>query len=190
MGALLAPYRLAEPGSDPPGCVLAPDREDDLPPGAAFGEIALDAAPQGCRTVVAQIADGWEWRLTDGEGVAQRQGKGPARGNGTRPKLAIMEPCRSVALRAAGVDAAFPDVLVHVVIVWARIERTGKWAPDGAWAWSSEPAPGGVGRAWARPPRRFDTIGVPVCLLGVAPSALVLDVLRVGIVAAIREVGR
>jgi hypothetical protein len=171
IGALLAPYRLAERGAEPVGCVLAPDDLDDLPAGVALGEIAITDAPQGCRSVAAKIDRNWVWRLTDGEGVALRQGKGAPRGSGTRPKLAILDPCRSVALRAAGVDEGFPDATHHVIIVWVQILRTGKWAADGAWAWSTAPAPSGPGRAWQRPPRRWKAITEVAGLLYGPPSA-------------------
>jgi hypothetical protein len=176
VAALLAPYRLAEPGSEPAGldggsAVLAPDDLDDLPAGVALGEVAIGDAPQGCRSIAGRIADGWSWRLTSGEGVALRQGKGAPRGSGTRPKLAILDPCASVALRAAGPDVGFPDVTHHVIIVWVRIERTGRWAADGAWAWSTESAPDGLGRTWQRPPRRWKAITEVAGLLYAEPSA-------------------
>jgi hypothetical protein len=171
VAALLAPYPLAGPGTDPPGAVLAPDRDDELPDGVALGEITLAEAPQGVRTVASKIHGNWVWRLTDGEGVTVRQGKGAPRGSGTRPKLRIMEPCRSVALRAAGPDAGFPDVTHHVIIVWVQLARTGQWKADSAWAWTTEPAPAGDGRAWARPPRRWSTVGEVAGLLYGAASA-------------------
>jgi hypothetical protein len=173
-------------GSDPPGALLAALNADGdllgLPVGSAHGEIDLADAPRGTRAVASKIVEGWEWRLTSGEGWALRQGKGPTRGDGTRPRLTILEPCRSVALRAVGVDEAFPDALVHVVIVWVQITRTGKWSADDGWAWSSEPAIGAgsgrpFGRQWARPPRQFAAIGGPASLLTVAPSVRALDVL-------------
>lgn len=184
-GALLAPYRLAERGTDPPDAVLAPTRAvidsagerhvelllDELPDGVDLGEIDLASAPQGARTVAGKVVRNWVWRLTLGEGVTLRYGKGPDRDDGTRPKLAIMEPCRSVALRAAGVDEGFPDVSHHVIIVWLQIVRTGKWKADEAWAWSTEPAPAGDGRSWARPPRRWATVGAVAALLYGPPSA-------------------
>ena len=83
VGALLAGFRLAEPGSEPLGCVLAPEDEGDLPERDALREVELDAAPQGCRSIVAKIDANWIWRITDGEGVALRQGKGAPRGSGT-----------------------------------------------------------------------------------------------------------
>lgn len=175
---LLAPYRLAESGSDPAGCVLAPDTEDDLPSGESLGEIETAEAPQGCRSVAGRIHGAWDWRITSGEGVTVRQGKGPARGSGTRPKLRILEPCRSVALRADGTDEAFPFVRHHVVIVWVQPARTGRWGAEGAWAWSCEPAPAGDGRAWARPPRKWKTIGEVAALLYVAPSAQAMAALH------------
>lgn len=174
MDRLLAPYRLAAPGSEPVGCVLAPDDEDDLPQGYARGEIALADAPQGCRSVATKIDRNWVWRITDGEGVALREGKGPPRGSGTRPKLKILDPCRSVALRAVGVDEGFPDLAHHVVIVWVQIMRTGRWKAESAWAWSTEPAPAGSGRSWVRPPRRWSTVGAVAALLYVPPSAVTM----------------
>lgn len=177
--ALLAPYRLAGPGTDPAGwdggsAVLAPDDDDELPDGVALGEIEIGQAPQGVRTVASKIHAEWTWRLTDGEGVTVRQGKGAPRGNGTRPKLAILEPCRSVALRAVGPDEGFPDVQHHGVIVWVQLVRTGAWKADSAWAWTTEPAPcptEGAGRCCARPPRRWSTVGEVAALLCGPPCA-------------------
>ena len=167
-------------GSDPPGALLAALSPDGdlcgLPVGSVHGEIDLADAPRGTRAVASKIVQGWEWRLTTGEGWALRQGKGPTRGDGSRPKLTILEPCRSVALRAVGIDEAFPDALVHVVIVWVWINRTRRWSADDGWAWSSEPAIG-FGRQWARPPRQFAAIGGPASLLTEAPSVRALDVL-------------
>ena len=170
-GALLAPFHLAEPGTDPPGAVLAPAQDDELPDGVDLGEIELASAPGGARTVAGKIHGAWLWRLTLGEGVSVRQGKGPARGNGTRPNVPILDPCRSVALRAIGTDEGFPCVLHRAVIVWVQRVRTGKWSADSAWAWSTEPAPAGDGRSWARPPRRWATVGQVAALLYGPPSA-------------------
>jgi hypothetical protein len=169
--ALLAPYTLAGRGAEPAGTVLAPDDDDDLPEGVALGEVEIGQAPQGVRTVANRVHPDWTWRLTDGEGVAVRQGKGAPRGSGTRPKLRILEPCRSVALRATGADAGFPDVQHHAVIVWVQLVRTGAWKADCAWAWTTEPAPAGDGRSWARPPRRWSTVGQVAALLYGAASA-------------------
>ena len=192
VGALLAGFRLAEPGSEPLGCVLAPEDEGDLPQGVALGGVELDLAPQGCRSIAAKIDANWIWRITDGEGVALRQGKGAPRGSGTRPKLAILEPCRSVALRAAGVDEEFGDVTHHVVIVWVQLARTLKWAGDGAWAWTTEPVVGvgsgrPFGRAWALPPRRWRTITDVAAVLAVPPCAQVMAALHAPRIAAARE---
>jgi hypothetical protein len=170
-GALLAPYHLAEPGTDPPGAVLAPDSDDELPDGVDLGEVDLASAPGGARTVAGKIDRNWVWRLTLGEGVSVRSGKGPARGDGTRPKVPILDPCRSVALRAIGTDEGFPDVSHHAAIVWVQLARTGRWSAGGAWAWSTEPAPAGDGRSWARPPRRWATVGEVAALLYGPPSA-------------------
>lgn len=179
MATLLAPYHLAGLDADPPCAVLAPDRDDELPDGVSFGELALADAPQGCRTVVGGIEANWVWRLTDGEGVAVRQGKGAPRGSGVRPKLRILEPCRSVALRCVGVDQGFPDVSHHVVAVWVFIERTGKWKIDRGWLASSEPSAcqtegGPTGRGWAHPPAE---VGLAACraVLAGPPDAAVVD---------------
>lgn len=160
-GLLRAPV-----GSDPAGALLAPltvpDEEgrcgldlDALPRGTSHGVLAVADAPQGARNVAAKIAPGWTWRLLDGEGWGVRQGSGPPRGNGTRPKLWILEPCRSVTLRAVAVDEGFPDTSHHAVLGWVFIERTGKWKADLACVWTTEPAPDGRGAArrwWAIPP--------------------------------------
>ena len=100
-----------------------------------------------------------------------RSGKGPPRGDGSRPRVPILDPCASVALRAIGTDEGFPYVLHHAVIVWVQLVRTGRWSTDGAWAWSTEPAPAGDGRSWARPPRRWATVGQVAALLHGPPSA-------------------
>jgi hypothetical protein len=187
LATLLTGYSLAGAGAEPIGCVLAPDNDDDLPRGIAFGEIDPADAPKGCRDVAARIDGNWIWRLTDGEGVAVRQGKGAPRGSGTRPKLKILDPCRSVCLRASGQDEGFPDVWHHVVISWVQIERTGKWSADAAWAWSTEPSPDGEGRAWARPPRQWSTVGAVAALLYGPPSAETMAALHAPRDAELRE---
>ena len=191
-GTLLAPYHLAGPGTDPPGAVLAPEDDDELPDGAALGEIALDRAPQGARTVANRIAPGWAWRLTDGEGVTVRQGRGAPRGDGTRPSLRILDPCRSVALRAVGVDEGFPVVSHHAVIVWVQLARTLRWATDGAWAWSTEQAHGTTGghpsgRTFQRTPRRWTATSGVAGLLHRPPSADAMAALHAPRDAEIRD---
>lgn len=173
------------PGSDPVDALLAPTRTvidedgaahglldlDALPRGTTHGVLDVADAPQGARTVANKIADGWTWRLLDGEGWAVRQGKGPPRGSGTRPKLVILEPCQSVTLRAVAVDEWFPDVTHHVVLGWVFVERTGKWKADLACVWTTEPVPGASGRRWwAIPPT---PVGVTVAkrLLSGPPDA-------------------
>lgn len=163
-------------GSEPADAVFAPMTADGdlnldaLPPGTGHGEIDVADAPQGARTVVARIDPGWAWRLLDGEGWCVRQGKGPPRGNGTRPKLWILEPCRSVTLRAVAVDEGFPDTSHHAVLGWVFIERTGKWKADLACVWTTEPAPGVDGRRWwAIPPTEIGVTAVKA-LLSRAPD--------------------
>ena len=149
MTGLLAPL-----GSDPAGALLAPLTADGgldldaLPRGTDHGVLDVADAPQGARNVANGIADGWHWRLLDGEGWAVRQGKGPPRGNGSRPKLVILDECRSVTLRAVAVDEGFPDVNHHALLGWVRIERTGTWKADLAWVWSTEPGPTPGRRCW------------------------------------------
>jgi len=169
--ALLAPYRLAGRDADPPFAFLAPDDDAELPEGVALGEIRIAEAPRGVRAVASKIHANWVWRITDGEGVALRQGKGAPRGDGTRPKLRIMEPCRSVALRAVGIDEGFPDVSHHGVITWVQLARTLAWKAEGAWAWSTEQHPDWCGRSWARPPRAWSTVGEVAGLLYGPPCA-------------------
>lgn len=181
-------FEVAPAGSDPPGALLAPRRPDgsvsldDLPAG---GDVAVLApgtpewtqAPRGARTVARHVDGDWVWRLLYGQGWALRQGKGPPRDSGIRPKLAILEPCTSVSLRATAMDGAFPVVGLHVAIIWVRLDRTGAWKVDSAHAWASEPAPDGTGRAWCRPPRE---LGLTACraLLSGAPELAALDALR------------
>ena len=192
IGALLAPYHLAGPGAEPAGAVLAPDSDDELPAGTALGTLALAQAPQGARTVANKIAPGWEWRLTDGEGVTVRQGKGAPRDSGTRPNLRILEPCRSVALRATGTDEGFPDVQHHVIIVWVQLARTLRWSADEAWAWSTEQAYGmcsgrPFGRVAQRAPRRWKAISGVAGLLYRPPSADTMAALHAPRDAEVRD---
>lgn len=157
---------------------------DALPHGTAHGALDVADAPQGARTVANKIADGWCWRLLDGEGWAVRQGKGPPRGSGTRPKLVILEPCRSVTLRAVAPDEWFPDTTHHVVLGWVFVERTGKWKADLAMVWTTEPVPGVSGRRWwAIPPTE---VGVTVAkrLLSGPPDAAELLAARDAVLAA------
>lgn len=143
------------------GHVLAPDDLDDLPSGARLDEIPLTDAPQGVRNVATKIHENWVWRLVSGEGWAIRQAYGPPRSDGTRPQLKILDPSQTISIRAVADDPAFPCNRHHVVIVWTWLARTGKRAPDGAWAWTCEPHPEGADRrAWQRPPRR---VGVARC---------------------------
>lgn len=158
-----APLLWAPAGSHPAGALLAPLTEPDedgraglaldaLPPGVALGLLDVADAPLGVRNACGRIHDGWAWRLLHGEGYAVRQGKGPPRGDGTRPKLVILEPCRSVTLRACAVDLEFDRLTHHVVIAWVLVLRTGAWKADAGWAWLTEPGMDG-GRTWARAPR-------------------------------------
>lgn len=190
---------VAPPGSDPAGALLAPltepDEEgraglalDSLPPGVALGVLDPRDAPQGVRNACARIGPFWQWRLLHGEGWAVRQGKGPPRGDGTRPRLAILDPCRSITLRAAAVDSEFDALTHHVVIAWVLILRTGAWKAEAGWAWLTEPAPegpggAGRGRAWARAPR---DVGVTRCgtLLAGVPDVTALDSVRAAAVLA------
>jgi len=185
-------------GSEPAGALLAPMGAyvkadgtvgtfvllDDLPAGYSCGQIDVADAPQGARTVAGKVDDGWSWRLLDGEGWTVRQGKGPARDSGTRPKIAILEECRSVSLRAVAIDPAFPDVSHHVVLVWVQVRRTGKWSPDIAAVWTSEPVIGvgsgrPFGRCWAVPPTEVGVTAAKA-LLSAPPDGKALA----GVVAA------
>ena len=152
-GPLLAPL-----GSDPAGALLAPltRRTRTGGPGSIStrcraGPVTDCSTSRTRRRVRApwqtRSIGGWVWCLLDGEGWAVRQGKGPPRGNGSRPQLAILDECRSVTLRAVAVDEGFPDVNHHALLGWVRIERTGKWKADLAWVWSTEPSPT-PGRRW------------------------------------------
>ena len=159
---------------DATGWELAPEDLDDLPRGTHLGEIALADAPQGVRNVANKIDANWVWRIVSGEGLAIRQAYGTPRGDGTRPQLRVLEPCDTISIRARADDPVFPCNTLHVVIVWTRLERTNKRAPDGAWAWSCEPHPqGDERRAWSRPPRR---VGVTAAgaLLASPPDELEL----------------
>ena len=199
-GPLLAPL-----GSDPAGALLAPlttpDEDgragldlDALPRGTTHGVIEVADAPQGARTVADRIAPGWHWRLLDGEGWAVRQGSGPPRGNGTRPKLWILEPSRSVTLRAVAVDEGFPATSHHAVLGWVFIERTGKWKADLACVWTTEPGPGVGGRRWwAIPPTEIGVTAVKA-LLSRAPDgpelARCVEAARVARVARVQDGAR
>jgi len=152
------------------GYVLAPENLDHLPRGYDLGEIPLADAPQGVRNAATKIDSNWVWRVCTGEGWAVRQAYGPPRGDGTRPQLRVLERCDTVSIRAEADDPAFPCNRLHVAIVWARIHRTGKRAPEGAWVWSCEPHPEGPWRrAWSRPPRRV-AVTVAGALLAYAPD--------------------
>jgi hypothetical protein len=183
----------APPGSHPAGALLAPLTEPDeegraglaldaLPPGVALGLLDPRDAPQGVRNACARIGPNWQWRLLHGEGWAVRQGKGPERGDGTRPRLVILDPCRSITLRACAVDLEFDRLTHHVVIAWVLILRTGAWKADAGWAWLTEPAPDGRGRTWARAPR---DVGVTRCgqLLAAVPDVDRLDGVRAAAVS-------
>ena len=166
------------------GFVHAPEDLDALPPGTCHGELAISDAPQGAREAASKIDDNWTWRLIDGEGWATREGKGPVRDNGTRPKIRILLPCRSVTLRAVGVDQAFPDTTHHVVLAWVYVYERPKWAAEGGWAGTTEPflgqpLPGGrvsIRRGWTAGPR---ALGVTRCraLLAGPPDVRRLEAL-------------
>lgn len=159
------------------GFVHAPEDLDALPPGTCLGELAVTDAPQGARDAASKIDDNWVWRLIDGEGWATREGKGPVRDNGTRPKIRILLPCRSVSLRAVGVDAAFPLIIHHVVLTWSYLYDRPKWSAEGGWAGMTEPRAGsGPARWWTVGPR---ALGVTACreLLAGPPDAARLDAL-------------
>jgi hypothetical protein len=145
-------------GSDPPDAYLAPEQLDDLPRGTFHGEMRLDELPAGPGSAAADAGGGWTVRVVGGAGWAVREGKGPPRDNGTRPKLKILEPCTTVTLRAVGIDPEWDDVTHHVLIGWCRIARTGKSASHLAFVWSTEPTFGMTsgrpfGRTYRRNPR-------------------------------------
>ena len=131
------------------GYVHAPERLDDLPAGTSLGELDVTDAPRGTQTLARRIGEGWRWRIVAGEGWAVRHAYGPPRDSGVRPRLAILVPCRSVTLRAVGVDVAFPAVMHHVMVCWVRPVEVGRWTAEEAWYWSSEPAPDGDARCVA-----------------------------------------
>lgn len=180
--------RTAGPGSDPPGALLAPLAADGtvhldaLPRGSSGGEIAIADAPQGARNVANKIGPEWAWRLLSGEGWTLRQGSGPPRGNGTRPKLAILDACASVTLRAVAIDPGFPAVTHHVVIVWSLVYRAGKWKAEQGSIWTTEPRPGG-GRWQTFPPV---DVGVTAAkaLLSTVPDVAEVDTVRALALAA------
>lgn len=155
---------------------------DALSRGIVRGVLDVADAPQGARNAAAKIDGKWVWRLVRGEGWAVREGKGPERSNGTRPRLTILEPCASVTLRAVGIDVAFPDTTHHVVLAWVRLTRGNAWKAEAGWAGSTEPSaglpiPGGriaIRRGWTAGPRR---IGVTACrgVLAVPPDARVIE---------------
>ena len=159
------------PGSDPPDVHLAHAGIDDLPVGVWHGEMAPDELPKGPGDALGGSVNGWEIRLVHGAGYALREGKGPPRGDGTRPKLKILEPCTSITLRAVGFDPEWDDVTHHVVIGWCRVARTGKSGPELAWAWSSEPTLGlgslrPFGRTFRRNPRLLGLAAASALLAG------------------------
>jgi hypothetical protein len=176
-------FDLVPEGSTPAGAVLAITYPDGtlvlhaLPRGTDHGPIPVDEAPQGARNVVAHIERGWHWRLLSGEGYAPRQGKGPPRGDGTRPKLAILDPCRSVSLRAVAISEEFHETTLHVTIVWVQILRTSKWAVEYAHAWATGPdvAPG---NRTIDPAHLGVSLGLTACsvLLACPPSLTALEV--------------
>jgi hypothetical protein len=142
-------------GSDPQEAYLAPESLDDLPRGVFHGEMPPDELPAGPGSALAQAGGGWSVRMLGGVGWALREGKGPPRADGTRPKLRILEPCTTVTLRAVGIDPEWDDVTHHVVIGWARVARTGKSGPYVSYVWSTEPALGvESGRPFGRVMRR------------------------------------
>jgi hypothetical protein len=164
--------------SDPPGALLAPLTADGnvdldaLPHGTVVEDAEL---PRGAALVANKIAPGWQWRACHGEGWRLGQGYGPPRGDGSRPQLAILDPCRSVTLRAVAIDPAFDMITHHVLIGWVCTERGGKWKPDLAAAWSVEPRPDGRGRGrWTT--RLSLSLGLSACsaLLAAPPDVAVL----------------
>jgi hypothetical protein len=147
-------------GSDPQEAYLAPEQLDDLPAGVWHGEMALDELPAGPGSAATDAGGGWAVRVIGGAGWALREGKGPPRDNGTRPKLKILEPCTTITLRAVGIDPEWDDVTHHVLIAWCRVARTGKSGPSLCFVWSTEPSMHSatrttscVGRVMRRNPR-------------------------------------
>lgn len=157
------------------GHVHAPDRLDDLPRGTDLGEIDLADAPRGVRTLAAKIDANWVWRIVLGEGWAVRQGYGPPRDSGTRPKVSTLVPCASVSLRAVGVDQAFPAVSHHVVACWVRPAEIEKWKAEEGWYWSTEPRADDGRRRWIH--RLVTSLGVARCgaILAGPPDAARID---------------
>jgi hypothetical protein len=167
---------------DATGWELAPDNLTDLPRGVMTGEIRPADAPLGVRKVATKIHDNWVWHVFTGEGRAIRQAYGEPRGDGTRPQLRVLEPCDTVSIRAEAADPVFPANRLHVAIVWARIERTGKRAPEGAWVWTCEPHPeagwSDPRRAWSRAPRRV-SVSAAAALLAGPPDDQQLEIVYV-----------
>lgn len=50
--------------------------------------------------VKALEACGWIYTITHGTGTVDATEFGPARGDGTRPRIAVLAPCESIAVRA------------------------------------------------------------------------------------------
>lgn len=89
--------------------------------------------PPAARTLHARLTlTGWTATLTEGAGHVEVTTLGDPRSDGTRPRITVPVPCRSVAVRAHHPDGRALRVL------WETHTHTAKGAPswrlDSAWA--------------------------------------------------------
>ena len=89
--------------------------------------------PPAARALHARLTlTGWHAVLTEGAGHVEVTPLGDPRSDGTRPRITVPVPCRSVAVRAHHPDGRALRVL------WETHTRTAKGAPswrlDSAWA--------------------------------------------------------
>ena len=151
---VMAAFGVMAPGGDPPLAPLAPvDADGEVVwtevcrLGVPTGPVAVEDAPAAVASAYRRADPGWVTALTGGAGVALRYGKGAPRGDGTRPRVAYLDPCTSAVLRAHARDDGFTATGHHVVMWWSIPTRSGRAGFEGAWCWSSEHGPDTDGAA-------------------------------------------
>lgn len=93
---------------------------------AALFDVTTPDTPAAARALLRQLDD-WSVKATHGSGSWTFSALGEPRGNGTRPKIEVVEDVDSVLIRARHVDGrAF-------VALWVRRASRKGWALDLAW---------------------------------------------------------
>lgn len=92
----------------------------------------MSTPPAAVRLQAQLQAHGWTVALTPGAGTVGITRLGPDRPDGTRPRLVVDTPCRSVAVRARHEDGRALRV-VYETHTLTRVKRVPAWKCVMAW---------------------------------------------------------